>query len=387
MIQAQQLEEGGVRILHVGNVFLDRPIAPLTRDTSEHRRKELRDSFCRFLQTVKEKDVRLVLISGNLLDNEFASNDTVVFLMRELGECPDCHFVIAPGPRDHYFDGSIYKSGRLPRNVHIFTEEILSRFDFDELGVTVYGWAFMGHEHMFSPLAHKRVVRSDRLNLICGYGCVDAEDQTQCPIKASEITAFGAHYAALSSGEQGHSGFMRFDGTVLSYSGHFESVSFADKEEGGANLVTALPLGADAWQLLVKRVPTGVYRYAEEIIDVSHLSKESDVAPLICERIAKEGYGEKTALRVRLRGSVTPEAAFLSLGDAADYGVYAFEVVDETVPTDGTEMLLHEMSAKGELYRHLYRAMTEGTPESCARAARTFRVGYAALSGKDFTRH
>ena len=88
-----------------------------------------------------------------------------------------------------------------------------------------------------------------------------------------------------------------------------------------------------------------------------------------------------------LRGSVSPEASFLSLGTAADYGVYALEVVDQTVPTDGMDDLLHDMSAKGELYRHLYRAMTEGTPESCARAARTFRVGYLALLGKDFTRH
>jgi hypothetical protein len=122
-------------------------------------------------------------------------------------------------------------------------------------------------------------------------------------------------------------------------------------------------------------------------VDVSHLSRNADAAERILERIAERGYGEKTVLRVFLRGSVPAEAAFVSLDTAADYGVYALQVSDQTVPTDGTEYLLRDMSAKGELYRHLYAAMTEGTPEACAHAARIFRIGYAALCQKDFTKH
>ena len=386
MIETESVVRDGVRILHVGNVFLDRPIRHMRRAANEDRRGQLREAFCRLMRTVEEKGVRLVLFSGNLLDNGFATNDTVEFLVREFRAHESCHFVIAPGSSDYYSDQSIYRSGRFPRNVHIFTEEILSRFDFDDIGVTVYGWAFMGEEHTFSPLAHKRVVGSDRLNILCGYGNLEGDDAL-CAITREQLSSFGAHYAAISGPMRKHEGFLSLGATVVSYSGHFESLSFEDGEEGGVNLINAHPMADGAWQLVAKRMPMGGYRYAEEIIDVSHLSGESEVYPLISARIAERGYDDKTVLRVRLRGSVAPEVAFLSLGGAVDYGVYAFEAVDETIPTDGTEALLYEMSAKGELYRHLYRAMTEGTPESCARAARTFRVGYAALCGKDFTRY
>ena len=377
----------GVRVLHVGNVLLDKPVPRLRYDVPENRREEMRDSFSRLMQTVKDKDVRLVLFSGNLLDNSFVTNETVVFLAHLFSQHPSCHFVIAPGPKDAFSEDSVYRSGRFGRNVHIFTEESLSRFDFDELGVTVYGWAFLGAEHSFSPLAHKHVVDGTRLNLVCGYGSVDGEGDSACSISRSDVASFGAHYVALS-GTEPHEGFLRLEGTVLSLSGRFECTSFLHREEGGVNYISAFPLGEDgAWRLSAKRVITGRYRYAEERIDVSHLSSAGDVAPLLSDRIKECGYGERTVLRVYLRGSVSPEASFSSVGTAAEYGVYALEVVDQTVPIDGMDALLCDMSAKGELYRHLYRAMTEGTPESCARAARIFRVGYAALLGKDFTRH
>ncbi len=384
-MNVREKSEGGVRILHVGNVFLDKPVPRLRREGSENRREELRDSFSALMQAVEERNIQLVLFSGNLVDNAFVTNDTVVFLARQFSNHPTCQFVIAPGTKDAYVDGSIYRSPRFGKNVHIFTEETLSRMDFDELGVSVYGWAIKDEENLVSPLADKCVFDPYRLNLVCGYGNIDGEERE--PFVASkDIAAFGAHYAALS-GSGRHDGFLRLDGTVASLTGGFECTSFSHKEPGGVNYVYALPLDDGAWRLTTKRVITGIYRYAEESIDVSHLLNETGAAPLVCERIREREYGEKTALRVYLRGTVAPEASFIALPTAADYGVYAIEFVDQTVPTDGMDWLLHDMSAGGELYRHLYRAMTEGTPESRARAARTFRIGYAALEGKDFTRH
>lgn len=374
-----------VRVLHVGNVLLDRPIAGLRTDIPERRREELRDAFSALMKEVDEKDIRVVLFSGNLVDNAYATNDTLVFLAREFSLRPETHFVIAPGPCDCYSEDSIYRSGRFPRNTHIFTEEILSRFDFDELGVSVYGWAFMDKIHRFSPPAHKHVADTRRLNFLCGFCEIDGEDNMICPIRSSEISHFGAYYAALTS-EQVHDGFLRVGNTVMAYSGRFDCTSFLHKQTGGANLITASPLKDSFWQLSAVRIPTGKYRYAVETIDVSHLLSAEEAAEKLTECIKEMGYDENTALRVHLRGAVSPEANFDLVENTALYGVYSLEVRDETVPTDGTEYLLRDMSAKGELFRHLYPAMTEGTPESRARAARAFRIGYAALREKDFSR-
>ncbi len=371
-----------LRILQVGNVFLDRPIARLQDGMPERRREDLRDAFFQLMRTADELGVSLILFTGNLIDHEYVTNGTVEFLVEMFSERPNMQFVITPGPADYIGETSVYRSGRFPSNVHIIDEEVLSEVELSSLGVTVYGWAFTEKNHRFSPVKHKHARHPEHLILLAGYCECDREDSAFCPISNEDIAAFGAHSAALSSGD-GYEGFFRIGNCVVAESGAFECTSFADKQRGGVNLISAESREDGAWQILTKRVPTGEYLYAEEIVDISHLFAESDVSERILARIAEKGYHEKTALRVRLRGSVTPDASFLTLSSAADYGVYMLEIVDETVPTDGTEYLLREMSARGELYRHFYGEMTEGTPESRARAARTFRIGYAALCGKD----
>ncbi len=371
-----------LRILHVGNVFLDRPIARLRDGVAEHRREDLRDAFSRVLKTAEEAEASLVLFTGNLLDSAYLTNDTVEFLTRELALFGDMQFIIAPGPADAFTDTSIYRSGRFPPNVHIISEEVLSEIDLPSLGVTVYGWAFLSDTHRFSPMKHKHVRRDDRLNILMGFCECDKEDSALCPVATEDIAAFGAHYAALSD-HGDFEGFFRAGSCVTATSGRMECTSFADRRAGGVNLISAKPHEDGAWQIFAKRLPAGEYLYAETVLDVSHLVSEEEAAEWLLSLIREEGYHEKTALRVHLRGSVTPEASFGTLSARADYGVYSLEIADETVPTDGTEYLLREMSARGELYRHLFPAMTEGTPESRARAARAFRIGYAALMGKD----
>ncbi len=374
-----------LRILQVGNVFLDRPIARLREGVPEHRREDLRDAFSRVLTAADEAEVSLVLFTGELFDDAYLTNDTVEFLTREFALRKHMQFVIAPGPADAFTDASIYRSGRFPQNVHIISEEVLSEIDFPALGVTVYGWAFISDTHRFSPVRHRHVRRDDRLNILMGFCECDKEDSALCPVSSEDIAAFGAHYAALSD-HGDFEGFLRVGNCVTASSGRLECTSFADKQAGGVNLISAKPHEDGAWQIFAKRLGAGEYRYAEEIVDVSHLVREEEAAQRLLSLIRAEGYHEKTALRVFLRGSVTPDTSFHTVAALADYGVYSLEVIDETVPTDGTEYLLREMSARGELYRHLFPAMTEGTPESRARAARAFRIGYAALAGKDPSR-
>lgn len=371
-----------LRILHVGNMLLDKPIARLRSDRVEHRREEMREVFFRLMNLIEQQQVSLVLITGNLFDLDYLTNDTVSFLVRCFREHHDTVFVIAPGPSDPFSETSVYRSGRFPQNVHILNEEVLSEIDLPDLGVTVYGWAFLGKEHRFSPIKNRHVRSLARFNILMGYGVSEEISDSLCPVEREDVAAFGAHYAALS-GRGVFEGFERVGSSLVAYSGKPECTSFSDVQAGGVNLIQAVPHEDGAWQIAAKRVETGSYRYAEEVLDISHLSVNEDVIARILARIAEAGYDEKTALRVCLRGTVPLETAYYLLETAADYGVYAIEILDETVPTDGTEFLLREMSARGELYRHLYPAMTEGTPESRARAAGVFRLGYAALMGKD----
>lgn len=385
--ETPQASENTVRdrltVLHVGDVFLDGPIARLRRDTREHRREELRDAFSSFMQIVDEEKADVVVFSGNLLDGKYAGNDTLIFLLEAFEKRPACHFVIAPGPGDPYDETSIYRSKRFPRNVHVFFEEVLGTYSFPEIPVTVYGWGYRADGCNYAPLNGVHKTAGDRFTLLCGYACLD--DAESSTVDEAAIAAFGAHYTALSGGI--HDGFHSAADGIYAYSGSFEgrdSGKAAEQSGGFVRIVATRE--QNGWAIEAERRPLDTYSYVTERIDVSHLATVEDVRQRLIARIEERGYGEKTVLRIILFGSVPLFARFEGL-DAESYGLYAVWVEDRTVPTDECGVLLREMTARGELYRHFYPQMTEGEEEDRARAARAFRIGYAALVGEDFAKY
>lgn len=372
-------------ILHVGDVFLDGPVGRLRRDTREHRREELRDAFEAFLSRVDEEEADAVVFSGNLLDSRYAGDGTLSFLLHAFEKRPACHFVIAPGPFDPYDDASIYRSKRFPRNVHVFPEEVLGTYSFPELPLTVYGWGYRAAVCNHAPLCGTHRVAGDRFALLCGYTRLMGEDGENAPVDENAIASFGAHYAALSGGV--HDGFHRAGDSVYAYSGSFEGRDGAKAaEQSGGYIRISAVRGAVGWSIDARRISLDTYSYATDRLDVSHLSTVDAVRERLVARIAERGYGAKTVLRVVLCGSVPLSARFDGL-EVGDYGVYSLWVEDRTVPTDESGALLRQMNALGELYRHFYPKMTDGSEEECARAARAFRIGYAALLGEDFAKY
>ena len=122
-----------IRIIHMGDLHLDSPFSSLGVDKSEIRRRELRATFTSILYYIKEVAADIVLISGDLFDDGYATTETVELLCSQFASLPDCRFVIAPGNHDPYTRGSLYASGKLPKNVCVFTSEGLQRFVFDDL--------------------------------------------------------------------------------------------------------------------------------------------------------------------------------------------------------------------------------------------------------------
>ncbi len=371
-------------ILHLGDVFLDGPVERLRRDTKEHRREELRESFASFMEQVEKEGADAVVFSGNLLDGSYVGEDTLRFLVNSFQKHPHCHFVIAPGPEDPYHQNSIYRSKRFPRNVHVFVEETLGVYNFPDLPLTVYGWGYRARRAAHAPLSGAVRQKNDRFTLLCGYTRLD-EASEQASVSAEALVSFGAHYTALSG--QVHDGFHRAGRGVYAYSGSFEGREgvLATEQCGGYVRIRATKR-EDGWEVDAKRMALDTYSYATETIDVSHMRDAATVRELLLARIRERGYGAKTVLRVRLCGSVPLEADFAGV-DNVDVPLYSLWVEDCTLPTDTDGRLLQEMTARGELYRYFYPQMQEGTEEERVGAARAFRIAYAALLGQDFAKY
>lgn len=369
------------KILHCGEVLLDVPVPATRTDIPEHRREDRRRVFDALMDLVEKEEIDLVLFDGALTDNRYATNDTLEFLIGEFSRCPNCQFVLSPAAADCFGGNRIYFSGRLPHNVHVFAEEILSRFDFDDIGVTVYGWAFTEKEHRFSPLTRKRISDTSRLNLICGSCVLDDPESTACPVPSAEIERFGAHYAALGGN---YTGFTKIGDTAAAFGGKLDVSDFGGDSVGGVNEIVACKTDA-GWEIFPQRIRMGEYRYETVLLDISHATDKDEVAARIRAALEEKEHDKNTAARVVLTGMVPPSLPSPAAPDADACGYFSVQILDETLPIDRTEMLMRDMSAKGELFRHLLPAMQGEDKEAALAAARTFRTGYAALCGTDFT--
>ena len=371
-----------LKFLHCGDIHLDIPFVGLTADKSEERRRVLRSSFMRLMQYVRDMNVNVVLISGDLFNTEYATNITAEVLIREFKNCQGAHFIIAPGKHDHYNGNPIYESGRLPDNCHVFSSDKLSRFDFEEHNVTVYGWAFMDSELRENPLVDRQVDDSSRVNIVCAYADLDGDvDSTICPISTADIKRFGADYYALGSRHEA-SKFSSAGGSKYAYCGSLESIGFDEPGIGGATLIS-VAYSEGELSIEHKKVSFGHVRFETEELDITGVDSNNEVISRISKMISEKKYDNETALRIRLTGYIDPRYTVPVNMESDAFGLYFFDMEDRTLPLYGTEKMKRDMSVKGEIFRSFYPYLTCDDEDKRLLAAKAFRIALAALEGRE----
>jgi len=371
-----------LKFLHCSDIHLDAPFVGMTPEKSEERRRELRSTFMRMMEFVRERAIDYCLIAGDLFETDYATNTTAEILIREFRNCPDTRFIIAPGRSDCYEGNPVYTSGRLPSNCYIFTSESLSRFDFEDDRVTVYGWAFRGKNLSTNPLYDNHVDDGSRINIVCGYADLDGElNSPTCPISVQDMNQLGADYYALG-GRHEKTEFVKRGGSMYSYCGSLECTGFDNPHVGGVKLLT---VDYNDGELAIdgKHVSFGQLRFVTEVIDITGVDANNEITNRISRLISDKKYGVETALRVELVGYIDPRFIVPTRLECDAFGLYYFDMTDKTVPLYGTEHFKRDMSVAGEIYRRLLPMMQSENEEDRLTASRAFRVALAALENRD----
>lgn len=379
---SEKTQVSQIKILHIGDVHLDTPYVDLPPEKSDERRRGLRATFMKMMDYVRNAGIDYVLISGDLFDLRCATNVTAELLVREFRSCKDTHFIIAPGRHDHYNDNPIYQSGRLPQNCKVFSSSELSRFDFEEDKLTVYGWAFEGESFVENPLYDKKVDDISKINLVCGYADLNAEiGSDSCPIAVSDLKSFGADYYAFGSRHDGGE-FVNSDESMYGYCGAAESIGYDNPGVGGA---IQLSIRYDDGELSMdaKNMTFGQIVFKSESIDITGVDSNNEIINIISRLVSEKKYGAETALRVELTGEISPRFIVPKNLGSDTLGLYSFELIDKTMPLYDTQVFKRDMSVKGEVYRQLLPLLHSEDEEERLCAARAFREALAALENRD----
>lgn len=372
-----------LKFLHCSDLHLGTPYVGLAPDKSDERRGALRQTFRRLMEYVRNTGIKYVLMSGDIFDIKHATGATAELFIREIRNTPETVFVIAPGRSDAMNSNPIYNSGRLPGNCYVFDSENLSRFDFADDKVTIYGWGFKDQSITENPLYDKHVDDISKINIVCGYADVDGDVKSECcPISTQDLKKFGADYYAFGSRHEG-SDFVTLEDSMYAYAGALESIGFEEPGMGGAKLISVKynngELSIDA-----KSMTFGQIRFQREVIDITGVNTNNEIINRVSRLVNDKKYGSETALVIELRGYVDPKFAIPKNLGSDTFGLYSFDIEDKTLPLYGTEYLRRDMSVKGDVFRQLLPILEGGNEEEQLLAAKAFREALAALENNGF---
>ncbi len=382
MFMSDAKQSSGLKFLHIADVHLDTPFVGLSPEKSDERRRGLRATFMRMMDYVRNTGINYVFISGDLFDTVYATNSTAELLIREFRNSPETVFIIAPGKNDSYEGNPIYSTDRLPDNCFVFDSDRLSRFDFGEDRLTVYGWGFVGERITENPLYDKQVDDISKINIVCGYADLDGGlGSNICPISTEDLKRFGADYYALGSRHEGGE-FVNLDDSLYGYPGALESIGFDEPGMGGAKLIAVRYKNGEL-SIDAKNMSFGQIAFKTDTIDITGVDSNNEIINLVSRLVSEKKYGQDTALRLELKGYIEPRFMVPSNLGSDAFGLYSLQIVDKTMPLYGTEKLGRDMSVKGEVYRRLRPLLESKDEEERLVAAKAFREALAALENRD----
>ena len=367
-----------MKILHTGDFHLDSAFSSLSVTESESAREESRAVFKKMMDYARDNSYDLVLISGDLFDAKYitsATRELVKSCFAEVG----CPVVIAPGNHDPYPLISLYRAGELSENVYVFSSEEMQVFDFDALGVSVCGYAFMSDRMNVSPLESFNPPETNNSLILCAHADVTSPTSKYAPISARLIDAFGFTYAAL--GHIHNPPEITSRNTLIRYCGFPTGRSFDELGDGGALSVTI-----EDGEATAEKIIFSTHRFLEDTLDVSKSETQADVEKKICDYVKKAGYGADSSLCLTLTGEVSFELMIdtEALSKTAT-PLRTLKVKNDTLPVLSGEELIKDITLRGELYRTLLPKLESEDPAERRSAAAALRIGLFAIDGKNLS--
>ena len=369
-----------MRILHTADLHLDSAFSSFGKKDAEHYRELGRTLLKNIFECAKHEKCEMILIAGDLFDSKFVSNDTRT-LFASLVRGAGIPVVISPGNHDPYSENSFYTLMEKENieNLYVFSAPELQIFDFDELRVRVFGYAFTSPVINESPLLEARLPEDNGyLKLLCAHADMSSPLSRYAPISLAELSRFGFAYSALG---HIHNRDEKEDAAGrVRYSGFAEGRSFDELGEGGIFVVDVDELSCE-----VKRISLSSRAFYIDELNVSQTV--GNIKEKLCQHIKDKNYRYGTYLRLVLTGTAEPQSikTVKSLAEelCEDTGLEYLEIEDSTLPIFDGKYLEKDVTVRGEVYRTLLPSLTSADAEVRKKATLALKIALSAIDGNN----
>lgn len=369
-----------MRLLHTGDLHLDSAFSAFGARDAEKYRELGRTLLKNIFECAEREECRMILISGDLFDSKYVSNDTralFVSLVKKAG----IPIVVSPGNHDPYSENSFYSAIEKEKleNLYVFNSSELQTFDFDELRVRVFGYAFTTAVLNENPLLRERLPEDNGyLKLLCAHADTSSPLSRYAPISVTELSRFGFAYSALG---HIHNREDKEDGEGrIRYCGFAEGRSFDELGEGGVFVVDV-----DEYSCEVKRIVLSSRAFFA--CEYNLPSDTADIAKKISAHIRNAAYPQGTYLRLRITGNADAQtvkeikSATELIREAAE--LEYLEIEDLTLPLYDGKYLEKDVTVRGEIYRLLLPSLTSADADEKQKAILALKIALSAIDGNN----
>ncbi|MEG1719902.1 MAG: DNA repair exonuclease [Clostridia bacterium] len=357
-----------VKILHTGDLHLD---SPLTKaDKFPITRQDLRDVFYNIVELAKARNVDIVLISGDLFDNEAVSVSTREIIINTLSKADKIRFFIISGNHDYYKIGSVYENALLPSNVTLFHSGKVESEYIAELDTVVYGIGLNMPNSSEHLLENFRVEDDDKINLMLFHGDLVSKNQSSdyFPVTEEEIINSGLDYLALGHIHKATTA-KKLGNTYYSYSGIPQGRGFDELLDKGV-IIGEISKNSKKFEF----VKTSKKEFIIKEIDVSNASMIYEISDLIKEEITNKN----NIYRFLLVGSVNKNLSINTIKIASSLDLPYVEIEDNTTIKEDVHSLMQENTLKGLFVKNMLSQLEENSDDK--RYENALKIGLEALS-------
>ena len=185
-----------MKFVHIADIHFDMPFTVLNKnDLAENRRLDQRKAFKKVIDYIKENNIEMLFITGDLYENEYVRKSTIEYINDCFKQIPNTKIFITPGNHDPYLNNSYYNQYSWNENVKIFTQ--MEKVQIDK-NIDLYGYGFTSFYSKATNLPQS--LDTSKVNILLMHADLNGtakENVEYNPILESTLMLSGFDYIAL----------------------------------------------------------------------------------------------------------------------------------------------------------------------------------------------
>lgn len=339
-----------MKFVHIADIHFDMPFTVLNKnDLAENRRLDQRKVFKKVIDYIKENNIEMLFITGDLYENEYVRKSTIEYINDCFKQIPNTKIFITPGNHDPYLNNSYYNQYSWNENVKIFTQ--MEKVQINK-NIDLYGYGFTSFYSKVTNLPQS--LDTSKVNILLMHADLNGTAKKNVeynPILESTLMLSGFDYIALGHIHKNNV----YENKKIVYPGSLISGGF---DELGKHGMVVGEINEIDRKITREFIPLDNKEFKEIEINISNINSIESLIETINEiKLEEDKY-----YKIILTGQKQVEINTLDLLKNID-NKNIIKIKDKTSIEYDLEKIAKEQSLKGIFVKRLLEQMNEENKE------------------------